>query len=363
MLASYYMLIRNKPVWAGLFSGILLWIRIDGIFWFCVLVFAAWYIRRQLPRNFIGVAILTYLPWLVFASIYFGSPIPHTIQAKWVEYYILGLPSVTDRILVILNWLTPFYLHSIPPYLILWIAAVFTLFACIGAIAYRHYKWLLILPVFCLEELIRLVVMGETYESRYYFPLFWALTILAGLGIHTVWAFLARQFKLKPIIGYSIIIGYCCICMWFSLQTAQLMQREQYYKNDLSLKELGIWLEKNTPTSSTVYLEPLGYVGFYANRYMIDQVGLINPQVVDLRKKGASMFDLIATFNPDYAVLHCDDALRSPEPFLTKYSKVFETNPLHFDPYHPLDYNPDSSYLAYSDIIIQRIACYQIWKR
>lgn len=363
MMVSYFMLVRDRPIWAGLFAGILLWIRIDGVFWFCLLVLAAWIITQQFPRNFIVITILVYLPWLVFATLYFGSPIPYTISAKWVAYYTIGIQPVLIRIQTLLRWLTPFSLPNLSPYVVSWTATITIIFSFIGTMAYRRHKWLMVLPAFCLVEIVRLVVMGETFEPRYFMPLFWVLMILFGFGVRTVWVYLSRRFKLKSIIGFSTIAVYICISLWFSLQMAQLKKDSQYFVYDSSLKQMGIWLEKNTPTSSTIFLEPLGYVGFYANRHMIDEVGLVSPQVVALKNEGYSTFPLITSLDPDYAVLHCDDALRASDAFLARYSRVIEFNPMGFDPYTPMNYDPNSSEMIRQNISRSRTACYQIWKK
>ena len=302
MMASYFMLLRNKSVWAGIFAGILLWLRIDGIFWLCFLVLGVWLITHQFPIKFVVTTIMVYLPWCVFATIYFGSPIPYTISAKWVAYYTIGMPSVFFRARDLLRWLTPFSLPSLSPHVVTLVAIVTLIFSVIGTIAYRRHKWLMVLPFFCLAEIGRLVVMGETFATRYFIPLFWVLMILFASGLHTVWLYLSRQFNLKPKIGILAITVYIFVSLWSSLQEAQLNKDTQYFVNDLSLKQLGFWLNENTPTSSTVFLEPLGYVGFYANRHMIDEVGLVSPQVVALKKLGYSTFTLITSFDPDYAV-------------------------------------------------------------
>jgi hypothetical protein len=273
------------------------------------------------------------------------------------------MQPVLIRIQTLFRWLTPFSLPYISPNVISWIATITIIFSFIGIMAYRRNKWLMVLPVFFLEEIVRLVVMGETFERRYFVPLFWVFMILFGFGVRTVWVYLSRQFKLKSIIGYSTIAVYICISLWFSLQMAQLAKMTQYFVYDSSLKQMGIWLEKNTPTSSTVFLEPLGYVGFYANRHMIDEVGLVSPQVVALKNEGYSTFALITSLDPDYAVLHCDDALRASDAFLARYSKVIEFNPMDFDPNIPMNYDPNSSGLVKSNVSAQRTACYQIWEK
>lgn len=364
MMASYFMLLRNKSVWAGVFAGILLWLRIDGIFWLCFLVLGSWFITRRFPIKFVMTTIMVYLPWCVFATIYFGSPIPYTISAKWVAYYTIGRPSVFSRVSDLLRWLTPFSLPSFSPYLVTLIAIVTLTFSAIGAMAYRQHKWLMILPFFCLAEIARLVVMGETFATRYFVPLFWVLMILFGSGLHAVWVYLSRRFDPKPLIVILTIAVYVGVSLWSSLQAAQLNKDTQYFVNDSSLKQLGFWLNANTPTSSTVFLEPLGYVGFYANRHMIDEVGLVSPQVIALKKEGYSTFDLITSFNPDYAVLHCDDALQASDAFLARYVEVIELNPMDFNPHVPVKYDPEnSSEFVKQNTFRPRAACYQIWEK
>jgi len=321
MMASYFMLVRNKSTWAGIFAGTLLWIRIDGVFWFFILALVAWYCTRQFPRNFILIALLVYLPWLVFASSYFGSPIPYTISAKWVAYYTIGLQPVLIRSQTLLRWLTPLSLPDFSPNVVSWIAILTISLSFIGAMTSRRKKWLMVLPIFCLEEIVRLIIMGETFASRYFMPLFWVLMIMFGFGAYSVWEHLSRRFKVKSIIGLLTITGYICISLGLSFQMAKIKKNTQYFVHESSLKQMGIWFEKNTPTSCTIFLEPLGYVGFYANRHMIDEVGLVSPQVVPLKIEGYSTFVLITSLKPDYAVLHCDDALRASDAFLAHYSK------------------------------------------
>ena len=363
MAGSYVLLARNQPIWAGICAGILLWVRMDGVFWLCILVAAAWGITRKFPWIFVGITSLVYLPWLVFASLRFGSPLPATVSAKWVAYHTVGLQPVLTRMQTLFSWLTPASLPTLSPQVILWIAITTMLFALIGTLAYRGERWLLVLPVFCLEEITRLIAMGATFEGRYFIPLFWALMILCGLGVGTVWDTLSQQWSWKNITGFSAIAVYVCVSLWFSVQMAQLERNTQIYVYDMSLKQIGIWLNENTTVSSTVLLEPLGYAGYYADRYMMDEVGLIFPQVVDWKSAGYSTEQVISFLDPDYVVWHCDDALRASDAFLSRYAKVTVINPLDFDPGSQPKYDPNASEWVRRNHARPRSACYQIWKR
>jgi hypothetical protein len=212
--------------------------------------------------------------------------------------------------------------------------------------------------------MVRLVALGETFEPRLFIPLFWVLMILFGFGIQYIWGALFQRSKMRSHFGFTAISICIFFSLWFSFQQAQLNRNFQFYVFDSSLKQLGLWLDKNTPPQSTVILEPLGYAGFFSNRHLIDEVGLVSPQVVALKKQGYSTLDLITTLNPDYAVLHCDDAFQRANTFLESYSHLVEFNPLKFDPDTVLIYDPiKSSESELQKILLGRAACYQVWKK
>ena len=350
MMMSYVMLIRNRPIWAGVFAGILLWTRIDGIVWIGCLTLGAWYVTREFPRKFVAAAILVYLPWLVFATFYFGSVIPYTIIAKFTAYKA-GMPPIGSRAATVLRAMTPITLLNLSPQITTLAAAITVLVALVGVAIYRHRKWLMALPLFCLVEAADLIGTGETFEGRYFVPLFWVLMILFGLGMNVVYIHFFRRLKLNFVIALATSAAFIFTSLWFSAEVAQLDRDKQYFIYDLSLKPLGIWLNNNTPEFSVVFLEPLGYAGFYANRPMIDAVGLVSPQVVLLKQMGLDPYASVLLLKPDYVVLHCDDALKAPPAFLDLFSKLIEFNPTGFRPNFP------------GQSAISRNACYQIWKK
>ena len=69
---------------------------------------------------------------------------------------------------------------------------------------------------------------------------------------------------------------------------------------------------KNSALSphETVFLEPLGYIGFFSNLSMRDTPGLCAPDVVKLRKAGVlSMGALVTALKPDWAVLRASEVV------------------------------------------------------
>lgn len=75
---------------AGIALGLLLWVRVDTVLWLLVFGLAIFLRDRRTGLLVAGMATLTYLPWLIFAWVYFGSPIPLTITAKYWAYFVHG---------------------------------------------------------------------------------------------------------------------------------------------------------------------------------------------------------------------------------------------------------------------------------
>jgi hypothetical protein len=48
---------------------------------------------------------------------------------------------------------------------------------------------------------------------------------------------------------------------------------------------IGLWLKDNVAAPETVFLEPLGYIGYFSERKMRDWPGLVAPEVVAARRK------------------------------------------------------------------------------
>ena len=79
---SFHALASNRPARAGLWTGLAGLARPDGALVAVVIgACLVWRARRDAAR-YLAVTALVVLPWLVFATIYFGSPIPASVVAK-----------------------------------------------------------------------------------------------------------------------------------------------------------------------------------------------------------------------------------------------------------------------------------------
>jgi hypothetical protein len=172
------------------------------------------------------------------------------------------------------------------------------------------------------------------------------------MGLGALW----NRLRIAPaprIIFLSLFALWTTAQVITGISFAQTIREKQTYRHEASLKAMGLWLKNNTPPQSAVLLEPLGYVGYYSERIMIEEVGLVTPAVTRLKLRQIGNEQYTSIFKPDYVIVHCDDDIRIPHSPQTGLSyRLAQTfNPLGFygmpDP---------QDVLAWS-------ACYQVWKK
>lgn len=443
MAASWLALVYHHSRWAGFLAGLLLWTRIDAIVWVAVLAGIAWFGKRREATGFILTAGLTYLPWLVFATFYFGSPIPHTILAKQAAYADYNTAPLTDHLRVVLGYLSPFAISQEKRSLTLELVALTLGLAGWQTWRSRNQSAFLALVVFVLLELTRLTLTRATFFNRYFVPTLWAVLVLAAAALGELWN--PRQLSARNACLWSAIwlatsvtlaigilgensrrlsqIGdlmddYLLLALsiamalffWIVLtyfqprgmpaitesgrhksfvldrlfQPALLVvlgltlaagtqnipdllnvaRNSQFYRNQLSLKAIGLWLKQNSPPGASVLLEPIGYIGYYSERVIRDEVGLVTPAVTILKQQGRNdNYSYLQDMQPDYVIQHCDEIdswlqrdTPASNPLRSFYHFEIKFNPLNFDT--RLDYAP------HNELIVQsRMACYEIWAR
>jgi hypothetical protein len=212
-------------------------------------------------------------------------------------------------------------------------------------------------------EAMRLILTHSMIFTRYFAPLLWAVMILFGLGLATFYRQSVHGRRGRGALFIVLLVLVLILVVGLGVDRIDELKRGQAIRNEGSLKQIGRWLNRNSPPEATVLLEPLGYIGYFADREMLDVVGLITPQVVELKQRGIQdVYQYIPALHPDYVLAHCDEAEswveRSTQEefqFAIRYSLAEEFNPLDFDPSDDPGNDFESG--------LSRSACYQIWKR
>jgi hypothetical protein len=300
--------------WAGL-----MWTRPDGCIYLAALALAQLVftpgVRRSLLGSFAKSAVLTsvlYGPWVYWAWDYYGSPVPNTVRAKAPFYLSYAFTEVVDRIYQTFphkaaQMFGPIYFPDFwdgKPY---WIT-IFT--HCLGAFCALY--WLL--PV--KDRLGRSASLGFVILSLYYstgiyvFPWYVPPVTLCGLvvlasGAFTVvqaiipWLLLSRPVAALGLVVVAVGMGYLC------KHTARLMRVQEREVELGNRMAIGLWLKDHVQPGESVFMEPIGYIGYFSEAKIIDWPGLVSPEVVRLRKEQGvpGLAQMIKEIKPDWAVL------------------------------------------------------------
>jgi hypothetical protein len=299
----------------------LMWTRPDAFILGAALVFPHLCFRsksgpkRVWPwrRVLVGVLIggLLYAPWFGWAWWYYGTPIPHTILAKGqvtppVQLMtVLQMPwrLVTGNGLLQDIFLPTYWFHgNWPRGLTLWAQVLSALAA---------FAWLL--PR--IDEKVRRISLSVFLGSFYLgiiilFPWYtppWtvlAALVLAGLANQVMQANFTSG---RPwAIGTLRVTMALCVLVQLGVLVGATweMRIQQRLIEDEGRREIGRWLGANARPGDTVFMECLGYVGYYSGLKTYDYPGLSSPEVVAAIHGGARRFaEVIARLQPDWLVL------------------------------------------------------------
>lgn len=316
--------------WAGI-----MWTRPDGFIYIGLLGAGFWLFnffaaeRQDRLATFIllvKAALLCtvlYLPWIVWATNYYGTPVPHTVTAKGSMSEgktILGALK-TFALLPINLWsggttapgaLMPTYYQAVawPPLL----TATAKVFGFVAMLAWLYPG---------LRPQVRAASLafhgGNAYLTYFpYFPFPWYFPILGFLGVIVWGSILGKVFPQKGSrkifrnfrIGLIFVIaGWLLVSEGFlTTKAAVQMETKQRLIYDGNLRRIGEWLADNAGPEDRVFLEPLGYIGYFSQLRTDDYPGLSCPRMVAARKITNSWSGLLSLLAPEWAVIRKSEA-------------------------------------------------------
>jgi hypothetical protein len=153
------------------------------------------------------------------------------------------------------------------------------------------------------------VCISEFYPW-YVPPMTWLATLTWVCALVQMIA-VPRAYVRGPVV--VLLCGFCFASAYLSMMMARQMKTQQSIVEAEQRIPLGHWLAKNVPPSDRVYVECLGYLGYFSGRRMLDWPGLVSPEVVRLRREGHDLHTVIPVLKPEWVVLRPADADRLME--------------------------------------------------
>jgi hypothetical protein len=305
---------------AAAFSG-LMWTRPDAFILGGVITLAYVLLRPhgeklhavRWPVLLRGIMLggILYAPWFFWAWWYYGSPIPNTIVAKaaatidvdpvnlfLLPFSLLGSGSQVDDVFLPAYWSFggwPSALGNLGHALI--VCAVFVWMFPRIPLAGRRASLALFIGALYLYW-IRLY--------PWYVPPWTVLACLA-LAFAADWAWNQAE-KAVSRFARPLVFAACAFPVAFQILilacVARQLRVQQRVIEDEGRRAIGEWLHQNAAPSDTVFLEPLGYIGYFSGLKTYDYPGLSSREVVSAIREGATTFPmLIGRLKPDWVIL------------------------------------------------------------
>ncbi|RPH76166.1 MAG: hypothetical protein EHM80_15190, partial [Nitrospiraceae bacterium] len=195
MASGLYAGIRHRWALLGLLSGLLILARIDGIIWAGGLSLVTVVRQRAAVRPILMSMLLVLVPWVVFATAYFGSPIPQSLLAKMPAISGLSARLNTTAIRHYFDWFAngvgvPTGGGFLPIEHTIWL--VFVILGLFGVLRQHRRDPLLVIMLFPFLYGASFYLGGAPFSFAWYLvPFTWCCLILGVIGGQELWLMLA----------------------------------------------------------------------------------------------------------------------------------------------------------------------------
>jgi hypothetical protein len=326
-------LLVTKPLsetrlFAYCFAGIM-FTRPDGFIYAGIIItsFILFRVNEQALMNKVNlanmlkaicIALLLFTPWLLLTANYYGTPIPHTIIAKSkpysIQYLIHAVIEYAKTFQGSPNLFLPAYAVNFGGWgffkPIAQILSIVTLFYWLIPRATKIAK---ALSFASLIMVLYLNVVSGQGPSPWYLP----SAITPTLMVLTFMAYdLYQSIYLRtryPIVKYISISGLVGLSLFMFSSFYYGMRMIKYQQKIVETgnrKQIGLWLKSHANPKDHVFMECLGYIGFFSNLKTYDFPGMSSPEVVKARKvlKSEKYSAVIHYLKPEWIVLRAGEA-------------------------------------------------------
>jgi hypothetical protein len=317
LVSAWAVTVRSR--WAGVALGVALLARPDFLIWAGIVVGLLMVRDRSLLGRMLAGAVAVVAPWLLFTTIYYGSPVPQTIVAKavafsslpddrsltgWVEW--VGT-QVDAHVLAVGRTFAPFLEDTlsisapIHPALLLLLSVTIVLVTLIGvADRWRDRNWTPIIAFVGAYLLYRILFLPAVY-SDWYLPPFTAMTaLLIAAGVQRL---AVGRSHPAMVMAVAFVLAFAVPLPWvFGLERTIQTEIEGGVRVPASEA-----LARMVAPDEGVASESAGYVGYGPGVLLLDSPGLTSRAALEvirhLPPDSRTVVSLIEAMRPPWLVL------------------------------------------------------------
>ncbi len=300
LLMSVYYIVAWKPIPLGFSLGLCMLVRPDYGFWTVIAGVYALFREPKVLWKIVPVALAVYVPWLVFTTAHYGSPIPNTILAKGLGYAkwwdtVDALNASTllhhawkvmsGELIVMLG--PTFCGHGAGMHVFFSngpgspIGTLMFAFAVLGAlvIAMRR-QWALWPLAACVAVYSAYYIyLVPMIFGWYKVPYLAMLLLLSARGLQALVSPLPTAKLRNGILGGFTIVYLALFIGVLPITFLTERQIQRDIENPVR-KAAGLYLKARLQPNEAVGCEPLGYMAYYSRGNVYDWPGLASRTVV-----------------------------------------------------------------------------------
>jgi hypothetical protein len=334
LLATYRAALARQDAMTGILLGLAFLTRHDAALFAVCLLALSWWQRRQFPWRVALIATAVVVPWLVFATIYFGSPVPNTLIAKagavtpgaylrqsvpWqvsgfhsplflfmphhrVPFAVVGLSTLALMAPIVVAWRSLVGRELLLAQALVFPVSLWLGYSLIGAGA--GFAWYLV-PASYFLALLALLSWGRVLEGKR----------------------LAATRSVAAAVGALVLVLVTLGWMPEKLRAnARSLTEGVFYRgrNGVYLT-LARWIKDQGLQRVSVLMDEPGYFGYHSGSPIIDRAGLITEGIyfTGPRERQTRLQEIIANYEPGLIVMPAVPwpVLRLP-PYLPLYHPV-----------------------------------------
>ncbi len=320
----------DRPWMTGVLLGLVATTRYDGAVAVGVVLLARWLTTRKLPWREAIAGGVPLAGWLLFALLYFGSPLPNTLGAKAGDVgflgYLGGSLRLQGRFLC-----TPLlrFDASIPAGVLLFAALLLLLPAAFLAHRLlRPGRRLWTLPAIAVLLWLGYGWIGPPLAHPWYLTP--ASLCLLAFGLAAWGELLRRPLRGRAAAAVLAAIALCAVALPSGArrEARWLASSPGYRARQGAYDLLVTWMRDHDLDGATLFTREPGYLTYHTRQPVIDGAGLVTRGLFFHGPKGrrTSLDHIVETYRPDLMILTSATG-RLPSAVAEAYLPVYQAQP------------------------------------